>query len=42
MSFPKIKEIKEALLSDANSTPSLLVLKRFNAEKETDETITTT
>jgi hypothetical protein len=38
MPFSKNKEIKEALLTDANSTPSLLALKRFNAEKDTEET----
>jgi hypothetical protein len=34
----KNKERKEALQTDSNSTPSLLALKRFNAEKDSDET----
>jgi hypothetical protein len=40
MPFSKNKEIKEALQTDASSTPSLLALKRFNAEKDTSVKVT--
>jgi hypothetical protein len=38
MHSTKYKEIKEALQSDESATPSLLALKDFKAEKDTDET----
>jgi hypothetical protein len=38
MPFSKNKEIKEVLLTDENSTPSLLALRRFKEEKDIDET----